>query len=82
MLGGCTARFVYDLIGNSEDRFSHDAAHIISVFPCLIINAIFCFDAHKQNKTINISIYLSILQHPLKSIMCSRAVSARIKARF
>ena len=28
------------------------------------------------------SIYLFILQHPLTSIMCSRAVSARIKARF
>ena len=26
--------------------------------------------------------YLFILQHPLTSIMCSRAVSARIKARF
>ena len=25
---GCTARFVSDLIGNPEDRFTHDAAHI------------------------------------------------------
>ena len=24
---GCTARFVSDLIGDSEDKFSHDAAH-------------------------------------------------------
>ena len=24
----CTARFVSDLVGNPEDRFSHDAAHI------------------------------------------------------
>ena len=24
---GCTARFVYDLVGNLENRFSHDAAH-------------------------------------------------------
>ena len=23
---GCTARFVSDLVGNSEDRFSHDVA--------------------------------------------------------
>ena len=23
---------------NSEDRFSHDTAHIISLFPCLKIN--------------------------------------------
>ena len=36
-----------DLIGNSEDRFSHDA--VISLFPCL---KMFCFDAHEQNKTI------------------------------
>ena len=26
------------VFGNSEDRFSHDMAHIISLFPCLIIN--------------------------------------------
>ena len=25
---GCTARFVSDLVGNQEDRYSHDAAHI------------------------------------------------------
>ena len=45
------SRFVLDLIGSSEDRFSHDAAHIISLFPCLKINFIFCFDGHKQIKT-------------------------------
>ena len=26
------------VLGNSEDRFSHDMAHIISLFPCLKIN--------------------------------------------
>ena len=26
------------VFGNSEDRFSHDMAHIISLFPCLKIN--------------------------------------------
>ena len=25
---GCTFRFVSDLVGNPEDRFSHDAGHI------------------------------------------------------
>ena len=25
----CTARFVSDLIGNPEDRFSHDGAHML-----------------------------------------------------
>ena len=25
--GGCTARFVSDLVGNPEDRFSRDEAH-------------------------------------------------------
>ena len=25
---GCTARFVSDLVGNPENRFSHDEAHI------------------------------------------------------
>ena len=26
---GCTARFVWDLVGNPEDRFSRNAAHIM-----------------------------------------------------
>ena len=26
---GCTARFMSDLVGNPEDRFSHNEAHII-----------------------------------------------------
>ena len=26
---GCEARFVSDLVGNHDDRFSHDAAHIV-----------------------------------------------------
>ena len=26
------------VFGNPEDRFSHDMAHIISLFPCLKIN--------------------------------------------
>ena len=26
---GCAARFVPDLVGNPDDRFSHDAAHIV-----------------------------------------------------
>ena len=30
IFSGCTAQFVLDLIGNSEDIFSHDVAHIIS----------------------------------------------------
>ena len=25
---GCTARFVSDLVGNPEDRFSHNEAHV------------------------------------------------------
>ena len=25
---GCTACFVWDLVGNPEDRFSHNEAHI------------------------------------------------------
>ena len=27
---GCTARFMSDLVGNPEDRFSHDAAELVS----------------------------------------------------
>ena len=30
ILCGCTARFVLDLVGNPEDRFSHNEAHIAS----------------------------------------------------
>ena len=29
---GCTARFVSDLVGNPEDRFSRDGAHLSSAF--------------------------------------------------
>ena len=29
ILCGCTARFVWDLVGNPEDRFSHNEAHFI-----------------------------------------------------
>ena len=27
---GCTARFVSDLVGNPEDWFSHNAAHMVT----------------------------------------------------
>ena len=30
-IGDCTARFVSDLVGNPEDRFSHNEAHRISL---------------------------------------------------
>ena len=34
---GCTARFVSDQVGNSEDRFSHDTAYTNSlVYPTLL----------------------------------------------
>ena len=28
IFAGCTAPFVLDLVGNPEDRFSHNAAHL------------------------------------------------------
>ena len=31
ILCGCTARFVLDLVGNPEDRFSHNEAHVVSL---------------------------------------------------
>ena len=31
-LSGCTARFVLDLVGNQEDRFSHDEAQILVMY--------------------------------------------------
>ena len=31
VLCGCTARFMSDLVGNPEDRFSHDEAHFIQI---------------------------------------------------
>ena len=35
----CAARFVWDLVGNPEDRFSHNEAHIKAVANvCLTIN--------------------------------------------
>ena len=37
ILCGCTARFVSDLVGNPEDRFSHNEAQIWPILP--LINA-------------------------------------------
>ena len=34
---GCVARFVSDLVGNPEDRFSHDAAY------CYLSDPVFLF---------------------------------------
>ena len=35
ILYGCTARFVWDLVGNPEDPFSHNEAHIACLtLPC------------------------------------------------
>ena len=31
---GCRARFVLDLIGNPEDRFSHNEAHFLKAYIC------------------------------------------------
>ena len=31
ILCGCTARFVWDLVGKPEDRFSHNEAHVIQL---------------------------------------------------
>ena len=31
-LSRCAARFVSDLVGNPQDMFSHDAAHLLSPF--------------------------------------------------
>ena len=31
MMGCCTARFVSDLVGNPEDRSSHNEAHIVKM---------------------------------------------------
>ena len=38
MCCGCTAQFVSDLVGNPEDRFSCDAAHILRAHIYLIID--------------------------------------------
>ena len=39
---GCTARFVSDLVGNPEDRFSHNEAHLmpINIWACSVYNVI------------------------------------------
>ena len=34
---GCTACFVSDLVGNPEDMFSHNAAHILAADLCLCL---------------------------------------------
>ena len=46
ILCGCTARFVSDLVGNPEDRFSHNEAHLV-ILP-------FAFFSHLQRKRSNV----------------------------
>ena len=37
ILCGCTARFVWDLVGNPEDRFSHNEAQFMIVFSVVLV---------------------------------------------
>ena len=48
----CTARFVWDLLGNPEDRFSHNEAHIIEAFHDILRRAM-----------TKIDVTLSIIEH-------------------
>ena len=43
---GCTARFVWDLVGNPEDWFSHNEAQIINDVLLSIHNL--CFEGEKR----------------------------------
>ena len=60
-----------NLIGNSHYRFSHDAAHIISLFPCLKSNAI----------SVLMHIYMTVYTHyktiNRKKIKLGRAVALK-----
>ena len=40
---GFTARFVSDLVGNPEDRFSHNEAHIAFFYGCFQIKEVVIF---------------------------------------
>ena len=37
---GCTAWFVWDLVGDPEDRFSHNEAHLFSVSNCQLYTSV------------------------------------------
>ena len=45
---GCTARFVSDLVGNTEDRFSHNEAHLIHTF-IRLLNLFFIPNKNSNN---------------------------------
>ena len=46
----CKARFASDLVGNPEDRFSHNEAHVIHVPLCPLCHSFLLFsDASSQN---------------------------------
>ena len=42
---GCTARFVSDLVGNPEDRFSHNEAHMLSTSVSVLFSPVTCADS-------------------------------------
>ena len=58
--------------------FYHDQYVVLVSLGSIVLSGILSLISMSEY----LSIYLFILQHPLTSIMCSRAVSARIKARF
>ena len=53
IIGGCTARFVSDLVGNLCERFSRDAAQIIiKPFNVLLILKIFYYSIVSSHRAV------------------------------
>ena len=46
ILCSCTAWFVWNLVGNPEDRFSHNEAHVME--PCVVFLYVFTSCLHKH----------------------------------
>ena len=66
----CTARFALDLVGNPEDRFSHDAAHVVVVLgfyiPPQLYEQQWCISAGAPSQS-NAPVFCNNCPHPRRS---------------
>ena len=71
----CTDQFVLDLVGNPEDRFSHDTAHISAINPFVINELAHCYHGDRTG-------LLSFLGAPDPEVIKRFSSSAQLSMKF
>ena len=65
ILCGCTARYVADMVGNPEDRFSHNEAQFVPKKPFFFMKRVKCVNLFL--KTVLLLITCEINDHKIKT---------------